>query len=264
MFEFLHINKRNRNEYIYPSVVAQDPQKSIITDDGRYDLLHISPHEASVVRQVLHNARSGKYPRRAIGLGLANESSTIKYKPRYILHEIIVQKYVDTRNPLDMLAVATAYRAKGAVGRCKAIAFYEKWIQSRSGKDRIEATAYLFDAREPFFSYHLAELYKQENRLDDALKYALAAVRNDTNHAPGYPLLIADIYKRESIDLCVRYLETIRTEPDYWKYANIRDEYEKAKTLQAKGYVFKPRAQKPNSKAVRFEAELREVAKSFL
>ena len=261
---FLPIDNSLRGEYIYPSEVGQDSLKSITTDDGRYDLLRISTHEASVVRQVLNNARSGKYPHRAVGLGLANESSLIKYKPRYILHEIIVQKYTDTNNPFDMLAVATAYRTKGAIGRGNAIAYYEKWIRNSSKKERMEATIYLFDAREPFFSYHLAELYKQENRLDDALKYALAAERNDTNHAPGYPLLIADIYKRQSIYMCVRYLETLRDEPEYWKYANIRDEYEKAKELMAKGYVFKPRGYKPSVKSLEFEASVREAAKQFL
>ena len=196
--------KKQKTAHVPAGVVGQDSSQSIVKD-GRYDPDQLSPHEEAVIRSVLKNAWSGKYPERFQGLGLANESYSILYKPRYILHEIIVQKYAGSDNPFDMLAVAAAYRTKGASGRGEAIRYYEKWLDSSTKKQREEAAKYLFDAREPFLSLQMAKLYNDENRLDEALKYATAAEKMNTGHAPGFPLLLADIYKKQDIGQCVRY-----------------------------------------------------------
>lgn len=97
----------------------QDSEQSIVTD-GRYDLKRFSKHEADTVYHVINVIRE-KYPKELRSMGFANESYPIKYKPRYVLWEILVQLYENSSEPIDMFACALAYEAKGALFREKAL-----------------------------------------------------------------------------------------------------------------------------------------------
>ena len=257
-------NKRRQIEYVNPESVRQDPGLSIVTEDGRYDLSRFSRHEEAVIYTVLRNAWTGKYPEKMKGLGLANEAYPIVYKPRYVLYEIIVQKYSKSKNPFDILAVATAYRMKGAAYREESIGYYENWIKSSSAAQKREAEKYLFDVREPFFSLHLAELYEGVCRFDEALKYAIAAEKMNTDHAPGYPMRIASIYRKTDIDQCVKYLEKVSASKEYQIYPVFAKELREAKEMQGKGYDYKPRPHKQGKKAAEFDASITKAAKWFL
>lgn len=263
IFELSH-KQRSQIEYVHPENINQSSTLSVTTADGRYDMTQFSNHETTVVKTVLKNAWSGKYPNRARGIGLANEASPILYKPRYVLYEIIIQKYAASDNPLDVFAVATAYKTKGASGRKDAIRFYEKWLVSSSSAQRREATMYLFDAREPFFSYNLAELYQGENRLEEALKYATNAEILNKDHAPGFPLLIASIYKKMDISKCVKYLKKVCKSKAHSGNPIFFAELTKATELLEKGYQYKPRAFRPNKRDADFEASVEAAAKQFL
>ena len=243
-------NKRRQIEYVNPESVRQDPGLSIVTEDGRYDLSRFSRHEEAVIYTVLRNAWTGKYPEKMKGLGLANETYPIVYKPRYVLCEIIVQKYSESKNPFDILAVATAYRMKGAAYREESIRYYENWIKSSSAAQKREAEKYLFDVREPFFSLHLAELYEGE--------------KMNTDHAPGYPMRIASIYRKTDIDQCVKYLEKVSASKEYQIYPVFAKELREAKEMQGKGYDYKPRPHKQGKKAAEFDASITKAAKWFL
>lgn len=115
----MHIPK-----YIANMDFLQDSEKSIVATNGKYDMKNFSNHEIDTILNVIENTRH-KYPKRFQGIGLANESWIIKYKPRYILFEIIIQKYSTSINPLDKFAVAMAYSTKGAYFRKDAIKFFE-------------------------------------------------------------------------------------------------------------------------------------------
>ena len=229
-------------EYTHPAVISQSSSDSIITSDGRYDMTRLSAEEERVVRSVIRIAKSGKYPEEAQGIGLANEAYSIIYKPRYILHEIIIQKYADSNNPLDMLAVAAAYKTKGSYGRTQAIRYYELWLSRRDEYYQKIAESFFFDAREPFFSYNLAQLYMQEYRLDEALRFAFIAEQHNTEHAPGFPLLIAEIYRKKDISQCIDYLKKTVSSKEYaFCKAMLELELQKAIELQGKEYVYRPR-----------------------
>lgn len=163
-----------------------------------------------------------------------------------------------------MLAVATAYRTKGACGRGGAIQYYEKWLKSSSAMQKWEAAKYLFDAREPFFSYILAELYQGENKLEEALKYAIDAEQLNIDHAPGFPLLIASIYKKIDIAQCVIYLQKVCASNEYKGYPVFLAELSKAKALQNKGYEYKLCGYRQSKRNTDFEVSVEKAVKQLL
>lgn len=105
----------------------QDSAQSIITSDGRYDLKHFSKHETDTINHIVRVVKE-KYPLELRSMGFANESSLIKYKPRYVLWEMLVQLYKDSTNPIDKFACSLAYEARGAMYRKNALQKFEESI----------------------------------------------------------------------------------------------------------------------------------------
>lgn len=149
----------------YPDRYLQDSEKSILTPNNHYDLTRFSAHEESVIKQAVNNVKR-KYPEKYSAIGLANESYVIVYKPRYILFEMIVIKYKESKNPLDLVAVSFAYESKGAFYRKDAIKYYE------TVKDRISYKELDKFASVSAFSYliKIAEAYEKEHEYDKAIE----------------------------------------------------------------------------------------------
>ena len=114
----------NRTTVFPTSIYTQNSSQSITTDDGTYDFERFSENEASTIFDVLKTVQN-KYPYIQRAIGLANESSQILYKPRYVLFEIIIQLYKDSSDKYDNLAVALAYETKGSKFRVSAIKHFE-------------------------------------------------------------------------------------------------------------------------------------------
>lgn len=91
----------------------QDPLQSVTTDDKKYDMTRFSKHEEWVINSVL-SAAERKYKGNYAAIGLANECYPIMYKPRYVLFEVLIQRYSKSNIPLDKIAVAFANWSKGA------------------------------------------------------------------------------------------------------------------------------------------------------
>lgn len=113
-------------KYISDTEWYQDSEQSIVTN-GIYDLKRFSKHEADTVYHVIDVVK-GKYPIGLRSIGFANETYPIKYKPRYVLWEILVQLYENSNNPIDVFSCALAYEAKGALFREKALQKFEESI----------------------------------------------------------------------------------------------------------------------------------------
>lgn len=111
----------------YPEDYVQDKNKSLLTDDGKYDMIRFSVHEDWTIRNVIAQANK-KYSIKYRGIGLANESYPVVYKPRYILFDVIVIVFGDSKNPFDQIAVSFAYIQKGAYYRKNAIEYFETAI----------------------------------------------------------------------------------------------------------------------------------------
>ena len=248
----------------HPFTIEQDTNQSIVKN-GYYDLTCLSEHEKQVVYTVLKNSHSGKYPKRLYGLGLANESYPIIYKPRYILFDIIIQLYKDSKNPYDLLAVAIAYETKGYYYCQQAIAYYEAFISKANFFQKKKAKECFFEINEPYFSNKMSKLYESVNAFDKALFYAIKSEKNNFENLPHYPKHVAQIYMKIDPLKSVIYLEKIFRSSRYKNhYSVLLPEYEKAKELVNKNYKYKPRASNRSKHSIEFEKSVSNAAREFL
>lgn len=248
---------------MHPVYVPQNSKNSIVSSDGRYDFDVLSPEELDVIQQVLKNSQRSCYVYHS--LGLLNEAYSIVYKPRYILLEIIIQKYSKSNHPVDALAVAEAYRLKGTMFREAALKYYEFYLKHSPIWTKRKVCGIYTDANEPFLSYHIAELYQSVSRLDDALKFAKRAERNNANHFPAYPALIGSILLKQDSSLAVDYLQQVLQSKHYLSYrAKFQQQLEQAIHAQQTGYKYHPRAYKPSEKALSLEMAIQRQARNFV
>lgn len=164
--------KRNAHTPRYiPTTYEQDSSQSI-TSDGRYDLTRFSPHESAIVSSVWHTVQQ-KYPPEYRAMGLANESYIIKYKPRYVLFEILILIYSQSQNPVDLFAVSLAYASKCAFYRNKALFYFEKSEKYITPEFMNNFLSYM-----PLSVYlTFSQLYEQEHLYPQAIHYAKLAGR---------------------------------------------------------------------------------------
>lgn len=250
---------------IYPNEYQQDSADSIVAKDGRYDFTRLSDGERKTILDVLSVAYSEKYTQKQKAIGFANEASTVKYKARHILHEVIVQRYRDSECPMDYLAVGFAYLTKGAIGRANALRYFEAYLSKAKASDKEEAGRILFDANDPFFSYKLAELYDQEGCPQQALRFALKAQELNLDNAPGFPLLVGKIYRKIDPLLSQQYLEQFAHSELYKKFAVLfLKEAEISAEWVNKSFVYQPKPYRPSKKVAQLESQISEAAKQFV
>lgn len=159
-----YFNAVHAPKYLTDSNWHQDSEKSITTNDGKYDMKRFSKHESDTIRYIMKIVND-KYPIEYQSIGLANESYIIKYKPRYILHEMIILLYEDSESVIDKFSVSLAYASKGAFFRKKAIKYFEEsepYITSEFMNDFI---SYM-----PLHVYTMfSKLYEQEHEYQKAI-----------------------------------------------------------------------------------------------
>lgn len=159
-------NSEQKPVIYYPDVYNQDTSKSVVDQNGRYDLQRFSRHEADIVRQVL-NTTDKKYPKNLRAIGLANEAYTITYKARYVLFDIIIILYEKSENPIDKMAVAFAYESKGAYFRKQALSYFENSVNEVDS-----STLNLFASYSSMITYlKFAEVYEKEHDYKNAIFY---------------------------------------------------------------------------------------------
>lgn len=251
------------------SLNANTPSKNSIpspqASDGFYDFSFLDKNELATISTVLRSANS-KYTPEMTGLGLVIESASVVYKPRYVIQEIIIQKYKHSENPFDVLATALAYLSKGAQFRSSAIECFEKYFRSADASQRRLAAKYCPAASEPLVLLNLAELYEKENRLDEALETALKADCLNHSVSPGFPLRIGSIYLKMNPIKCVEYFSQILNDIKYSEYYDsFLKEYDNALEKQQRGYKYKPRRKKePDTTELERRKLLEGLAREFL
>lgn len=122
------VNDNAKNGFVVtylPDTYIQDSSKSVVDDNGIYDFRHFSSHEAETVKKVIQTTYA-KYPKDLQAIGMANESSSIVYKARSVLFDIIIVLYSNSDSIYDQFAVAIAYETKGAYFRKEALSYFEK------------------------------------------------------------------------------------------------------------------------------------------
>ncbi|MFR7946590.1 hypothetical protein [Sellimonas intestinalis] len=165
----------------------QDSEQSIVTD-GRYDLKRFSKHEADTVYHVINVIRE-KYHKELRSMGFANESYPIKYKPRYVLWEILVQLYENSSEPIDMFACALAYEAKGALFREKALQKFEKSINYITPEFMQQFISYM-----PLNVYiKFSRLYESNHEYEKAILYTELGHKYGDRDNPYFDNRIAEL-----------------------------------------------------------------------
>lgn len=232
------------HKYIHPETVTQNTNESI-TKDGIYDFRVFSKHEIDTIISVLRNAFSDKYPKVLRGVGLMNESYAIVYKPRYILLEMVIRLFENSRSPYDALAVAEAYSGKGAAYRSQALEKYELYIRKATVFQKKTINGCFVSLSNLFLFDKISSLYEQEHNLYRALEYAELAEKLNADQLPHYPIHTATILLKIEPIKAVEYLTGVLQSE---KYSVSKPAIENAlKEVQLKvnsGYRYKPRVTK--------------------
>lgn len=251
------------DKHIHAESILQDSSKSVVTQNGIYDFNKLSTHEIDVVISVLRNAYSDKYHSSLRGIGLMNETSPITYKPRYILLEAVVLLFENSHNPYDVLAVAEAYRNKGAAYRVPAIENYERYLAKANvfKKKLIREQFVIFN--DIFLYNNLSTLYEAEYNLWRALKYAEMAEALNSDLLPYYPIHIAKILLKIDPNKAVSYLMGIMNGSRYsGSKSIIQKTVTELEQKAASGYRYKPRSQKPVPDSL--DADIQKTTLEFL
>lgn len=175
----------------YPEYYNQETSESILTPDGRYDTTRFSAHEDKTIRNVIAQANRG-YASKYRGIGLANESYPITYKPRYILFDVIIIAFGDSENPLDQIAVSFAYIQKGALYRKDAIRYFETAI------DRVRLYELDGFASVSVLSIltKISETYEREHEYEKAIHWLNVLVERKSGNTPYFQEKIEKLRER--------------------------------------------------------------------
>lgn len=154
-------------------------------------------------------------------------------KEKHKFNQEIIEKYLNSNNPNDCLAVAISYLEEGADNRKNAIIYFEKYLLNPSSQQ------YFSDC---FIFSSLADLNEKEYMFENAIicLKKLIAIDNDSNYADY--IRIGDVLVKINIDKAVDYYENLKKWKIYHKNKKIFDEaYEKVLEKKKKGYVYRPR-----------------------
>lgn len=166
----------------------QDSEQSIVSEDGRYDLKRFSQHEYDTIYHVI-NVVKEKYPIELRSMGFANESYPIKYKPHYVLWEILVQLYENSNAPIDMFACALAYEAKGALFREKALQKFEESIGYITPEFMQQFISYM-----PLNVYmKFSRLYESNHEYEKAIFYTELGHKYGDKDNPNFDKRISEL-----------------------------------------------------------------------
>ena len=174
LLEYFRLNTEDFNQYKYQKIPKyifdttwiQYYDESILDSNGFYDFKNFSKHESDTINHVLSIVKE-KYPEEYQSIGLANESYQIKYKPRYILFELIIQKYQHSYNAVDKFSVALSYAEKGSFYRKLALKYFENCMNEISPDFMYNFASYM-----PLHTYSLiANLYEKEHDYNRAIYY---------------------------------------------------------------------------------------------
>lgn len=178
-------------KYITEMEWEQDLNESVLKNE-KYDLKNFSKHESDTIKHVLDVVKN-KYPNEYYSLGLANESYTIKYKPRYVLYEIIILKYSKSNSFIDKFAVSLAYESKGAFYRKNAIAYFEESEHYITPSLMDDFVSYM-----PLHVYTMfSKLYEQEHDYEKAISLTKMAKKYGDPKNPYFDIHINELIEKK-------------------------------------------------------------------
>ena len=234
-----------------------------LTSDGKYDFTMLTDDERTYIETKLEYVRySYSSDFQAIGLMYETKSSILK--PSYILNSIIVIKYCNSENPLDIFAVAKAYERMGANFRKKAIEYNEKFLKNPVSLKNPNADWSFY--RDDLLHNELSELYEKDCQFDKALEELEKAKSCSDQIFLNDITRKGDILIKISVDDAVKYYtdvlnsDTVSEDIKQW----LKKPYNDALEKQQKGYVYKPRKSKPKESDLLVNEQIEALARQFI
>lgn len=243
----------------YLNVRSDDNAVEIM--DGKYDFTCITEKENNTILDVLNNVIE-KFQENEYGIGLAFESESVVYKPKYVIEQIIIEYTNHSDNPLDYLAKGIAFSRKGAEFRLKSIQAFENYLSfSEHGKIPIINEKPIY--RKRMIYYLMADLYEKENQLEKSLQYFEKSAQTDIGFPPfRIEERYATVLSKIDIHKAVDYLKKQILEDETCKYLETKlHDYEKK---SEKGYIFKPRNKKAEVENKEIQQNIERLARRYL
>ena len=148
----------------------------------------------------------------------------------------IIDKYKNSSNSDDILAVAIAYLGEGSQYRKESIKYFENFLKFPSRQSYFSAW-YIYSS--------LATLYEKEYLFDKAITCLQILIKLDNGSNCADYTRIGDILVKIDVDKAIDFYEELKKEDVYNKYKQIFDtKYKEILLKKQKGYKFKPRKNK--------------------
>lgn len=254
---FKKTNKKNTNTNKEMSPKEYNEYRKNVNsykEDGTYDFENLKYSEEKQIMDIVRKSKNSKIT----SLAFYTESTPVIYKTRYILFEIIIQKYKDSNNIFDKLAVGLSYKEKGAYFRPLAIKYINDFILSAKPQDKKRIMTYIeYDT----VLLQLGQLYEKEyDFLSAANTYN--SINKESWQFTSIPLKLGGILKKIDIDRCIEYYENLLKENK--DNRAIKEELLKARELKNKNYVYKPRKNRTISFDSDFDNQVKSCANRFI
>lgn len=236
-------------------------QNSAEIIDGKYDFTCITEKENNTILGILNNVIE-KFQEDEYGIGLAFESESVVYKPKYIIEQIIIEYANHSDNSLDYLAKGIALSRKGAEFRSQAIQAFEDYLPLSEHKE-IPTINEKPIYRKRAIYYLMADLYEKENQLEKSLQYFEKCAETDIDYPP-YRIeeRYATVLSKININKAVDYLKKQLSKGDSYQYLESKlHDYEKK---AEKGYIFKQRNKKAEIENKDIQQNIEKLAHRYL
>lgn len=148
----------------------------------------------------------------------------------------IINKYKNSSNSDDKLAVAIAYLGEGSEYRKESIKYFEDFLAFPSNQSYF-STWYIYSS--------LATLYEKEYLFNEAISCLQTLIKLDNGSNCADYTRIGDILLKIDVNKAIEFYEDLKKEAVYNKYKQTFDTaYKEVLLKKQKGYKFKPRNKK--------------------
>lgn len=152
---------------------------------------------------------------------------------KHIFNNKIIERYSNSDDSNDILAIAISCLGEGAKYRKQAINYFEKYLKYPSTQNYFSSW---------FIYSSLATLYEQEYMFKEALTCLQILAKIDNNSNCADYTRIGNVLAKIDINKAVQFYEDLKKEDFYNKYKTTFDKaYKEMLLKKERGYKFKPR-----------------------
>ncbi len=234
--------------------------KDLMSKDGYYCFDNLTIEESNQLKLLIQTAiKNGELASLSL---IENSLIAYLYRNKYLIEQIIIEKYSNSDSLYDNLAVGLAYKEKGAAYREQAIHYIEAFINKANDTDwnnikKVNNEEF----KKAKILYILSELFEKEHFWDKAYEYAVKAKKASRSKNINYDR-VGDVLVKIDINKAVEYYEKEANKESPFKEM-YQNKLEKAIEKQKKNYKYKPRKVKTDYNK-NFEDGLKNASLKFL